>query len=340
MRIVMDVDVFIATHQGEWTRLEQLVKKARRPGRMSGDDVDELVGLYQRVATHLSIVQTRSPDPVLVARLSRLVADGRAAVTGTHAPAWRDFTRFFVVTFPVAVYRTRRWWLSTAVLSLAVATGFGWWIATHPAVQRGLLPAASIRELTSSQFVQYYHAAPAHDFATQVWTNNVWVAAVTLVGGLALGLPTLYALFANMLNLGVDGGYMVAAGKTGLFFGLIAPHGILELTAVFVAAGAGLRLGWTVIDPGHRGRSEAFSVEGRATIMIALGLIVVLAVSGVIEAFVTPSGLPTWLRVGIGVVAETCFITYVWVLGRRGVAAGETGDLDLEARGDLAEVAA
>jgi uncharacterized membrane protein SpoIIM required for sporulation len=306
---------------------------------MSGSEVEELVALYQRVATQLSIVQTRSPDPVLVARLSRIVADGRAAVTGTHAPAWRDITRFFVVTFPVAVYRTRAWWITTAVVSLAVATGFGWWIATHPEVQRGLVPAASVRALTGSEFVHYYRAAPAHDFATHVWTNNVWVAAVTLIGGVALGLPTLYALFANMLNLGVDGGYMVAAGKTGVFFGLIAPHGILELTAVFVAAGAGLRLGWTEVDPGPRRRADALAAEGRATITIALGLIVVLAVSGAIEAYVTPSGLPTWVRVGIGLLAEGCFLTYVWVLGRRGVRAGETGDLALEARGDLAEVA-
>jgi hypothetical protein len=62
-------------------------------------------------------------------------------------------------------------------------------------------------------------------------------------------------------------------------------------------------------------------------------------VSGAIEAFVTPSGLPTWARIGIGVVAEACFLSYVWLLGRRGVDAGETGDLELAARGDLAEVA-
>ena len=336
----MDVDVFITTHHGEWDRLEQLVVRARRPRRMSGAEVDELVALYQRAASHLSIVQTRSPDPVLVARLSRIVADGRAAVVGTHASAWRDISRFFVVTFPVAVYRSRTWWVSTAVVSLAVATAFGWWIATHPDVQRGLVPAASVRALTSGEFVQYYHSAPAHDFAAHVWTNNVWVAASTLIGGVLFGLPTIVALFANMLNLGVDGGYMIAAGKTGPFFGLIAPHGILELTAVFVAAGTGLRLGWTVVDPGPRCRGDALATEGRAAVTIALGLIVVLAVSGFIEAFVTPSGLPTWVRVGIGILAEVGFLSYVWVLGRRGVAAGETGDLDLAARGDVADVAA
>jgi uncharacterized membrane protein SpoIIM required for sporulation len=332
----MDIDVFVAAHQAEWRRLEQLAVKARRPRRMSGAEVDELVAGYQRVATHLSIVQTRSPDPVLVAKLSRIVADARAAVAGTRSPAWRDFSRFFVVTFPLAVYRTRRWWIPTAVLSLGVAAGFGWWIAAHPDVQHGLLPARSVRELTGTDFAQYYHSAPAHDFATRVWTNNVVAAASALVGGVVFGLPTLYALFVNMLNVGVDGGYMVAAGKANVFFGLIAPHGILELTAVFVAAGAGLRLGWTLIDPGPRRRADALAEEARSTMTIALGLIVVLAVSGAIEAFVTPSGLSTWVRVGIGVVAETAFLGYVWMLGGRAAAAGLSADLDLALRGDVA----
>lgn len=335
----MDMDVFVAGHAAEWARLESLLRRARRPKSMSAAEVDELVSLYQRVATQLSIVQTRAPDPVVIARLSRLVAGGRAAITGTHSPKWQDFARFFVVTFPVAVYRSRSWWVATAVVSLLVALGFGWWIATHPAVQHGLAPPQAVRELTSSEFSDYYKSAPAHEFATHVWTNNAWVAAITLVGGILLGLPTIYMLFVNMLNVGVDGGYMVAAGKTGEFFGLILPHGMLELTAVFIAAGSGIRLGWTLVDPGPRHRADALAAEVRSAITIALGLVVVLAVSGAIEGFVTPSGLPTAVRIGIGAVAEAGFLSYVWVLGGRAARAGETGDLDLEARGDLAAVA-
>jgi uncharacterized membrane protein SpoIIM required for sporulation len=336
----MDVDAFVQTHRAQWARLEELTRRSRRPSRLSGAEVEELVALYQRVATHLSIVQSRSPDPVLVGRLSRLVADGRSAVTGTHVAAWREVVGFVTVTFPVAVYRCRAWWVPTALVSLAVAFSLGWWVDTHPEVQASLLPPAAVRELVNTQFAHYYQAHPAKDFAGEVWTNNVWVAAETLVGGILLGVPTIYGLFVNMLNVGVIGGYMVAAGKTGLFFGLLAPHGILELTAVFVAAGTGLRLGWTVVDPGPRRRADALAAEGRATMTVAIGLVGVLAVSGVIEAFVTPSGLPTWARIGIGVVAEACFLSYVWVFGRRGVRAGETGDLATDARGDIGDVAA
>jgi uncharacterized membrane protein SpoIIM required for sporulation len=335
----VDIDAFVTVHRDEWTRLEALVRKAARPTRLSGSEVDELVRLYQRAATHLSLVQTRSPDPVLVARLSRLVASARAAVAGAHAPAWKQVARFFTVVFPVAVYRSRRWWVPTALASLAVSLGLGIWVASHPDVQRALLPPDEVRQLVNHDFADYYRAHPAHDFAAQVWTNNVWVAAQVLVGGLLLGSFTLFALLQNTANVGIIGGYMFAAGKGGLFLGLISPHGILELTAVFVAAGAGLRLGWTIIDPGPRRRADAIAEEGRSTVVIAIGLIVVLAVSGAIEAFVTPSGLPTWARVGIGVLAEVGFLGYVWTFGRRAVRLGETGDLEEELRGDYLPVA-
>lgn len=334
----MDMDVFVATHRGEWARLEDLARRARRPRQMSAADVEELVRLYQQTATHLSIVQSKSPDPVVVARLSRLVADARAAIAGSRSFLWADVARFFTVTFPVTVYRARSWVLSTALVSLLIALAFGWWVATHPAVQHGLAPPQAVKDLTSSEFSDYYRSAPAHTFATHVWTNNVWVSASALIGGLTLGGLTVYMLFMNMLNVGVDGGYMIAAGKSGEFFGLILPHGMLELTAVFVAAGTGLRLGWTIIDPGPRRRTDALAAEVRAAVAIALGLIVVLGVSGAIEGFVTPSALPTWVRIGIGVIAETAFLGYVSVLGRRAATAGETGDLDGEARGDLAVV--
>ena len=117
--------------------------------------------------------------------------------------------------------------------------------------------------------------------------------------------------------------------KTGEdFWGLILPHGLLELTAVFVAGGVGLRLFWSWIEPGQLSRSQSLAREGRTAGTVALGLVAVLFVSGAIEAFVTPSGLPTWARVGIGLLAEAVFLAYVFVVGRAAVRRGHTGDLD------------
>lgn len=335
----MDLDVFVSAHRGEWERLEELLRRRRR---LSGTEVDELVALYQRTSTHLSQVRSSVPDPGLIGRLTTLVARARSAVTGPRRSSWRDAGRFFAAGFPAAVYRTRHWWVPTAVLSALVAAVIGWWIGAHPDVQSALGAPQELREMTrpGGQYEAYYSSSPAASFAAQVWTNNAQAVAICLICGALLGIPVLWVLLLNMTNLGVGFGLMGSAGRLDVFLGLVIPHGLLELTAVFVAAGTGLRLGWTLIDPGRRTRRNALSQEGRAAIGMAIGLAAVLFVSGVIEGFVTPSGLPTWARIAIGVLAEVLFLVYVWVLGGRAVRAGETGDVAEEDRAAEPPVAA
>jgi uncharacterized membrane protein SpoIIM required for sporulation len=329
----VDVDAYVAEHNAEWQRLEQLINRGRR---MTGAEADELVELYQRTATHLSVVRSSSPDPQLVGRLSSLVARARASVAGAQAPLWRDVTRFATVSFPAAAYRMRWWWLGNAVLGNLLALALAIWVVHNPEVQASVGTPAEVRELVEHDFANYYTEHSASSFAFQVWINNAWVSATALMFGILLGIPTVYVLLLNQVNLGLSGGLMFAYGKGDVFFGLILPHGLLELTAVYLACAGGMKLGWTIIDPGRRTRGQALAEEGRAAVSIAIGLVAVLLVSGLIEGFVTGWVHTTWLRIAIGVVAETAFLTYVIVLGRRAVRQGETGDTDL--RPDLAPV--
>lgn len=327
----MDLDVFVTAHHAEWDRLDQLLGRGRR---LTGAEIDELVTLYQRTSTHLSLLRSTTPDPTLIARLTQLVARARAFVTGTRRASWRDAARFLTSGFPAAVYQSRRWWIPTALLSIALAAVIGWWIATHPEVQASIGATSDLREMTrpGGQYESYYSSHPAASFAAQVWTNNAQAAAMCLVLGAFLCVPVLWILFLNMLNLGVGLGLMSSADRLDTFLGLLLPHGLLELTAVFVAAGTGLRLGWTLIDPGPRTRRAAMAQEGRAALGMAIGLALVLFVSGVIEGFITPSGLPTWARITIGIAAEVAFLLYVYVCGGRAARAGERGDVELADR--------
>ncbi|MFD5323142.1 stage II sporulation protein M [Streptomyces sp. NPDC127092] len=322
----MDLDVFVTAHRAEWDRLDHLLRRGRR---LTGAEADELVALYQRTATHLSLIRSSAPDPMLTARLTQLIARARATVTGTRRASWRDAAEFLTAGFPAAVYRSRHWWIPTAILSTLLAALIGWWIGVHPEVQSAIGAPAELREMTrpGGQYETYYSSHPAASFSAAVWTNNAQAAAVCLVLGAFLGIPVLLILFANMLNVGVGIGLMAAAGRLDVFLGLILPHGLLELTAVFVAAGTGLRLGWTVVEPGPTTRRAALAQQGRAAIGMAIGLALVLFVSGLIEGFVTPSDLPTWARIAIGVVAELAFLAYVYVLGGRAARAGDTGDV-------------
>jgi uncharacterized membrane protein SpoIIM required for sporulation len=336
----VDLDAYVAAHRAEWAHLEHLLGRASKPRRLSGAEVDELVDLYQRVATHLSVVQSAGRDPALVGRLSTLVAQARGVVAGGRRAAWSDVARFLRRDFPAVVYRTRWWSIGATAFFLVVAFGFGTWIAGSPEAQLAVAPPEVVKQLVEEDFENYYSSAPAQDFAARVFTNNAYVAAQAILFGVLLGLPVLFVLFSNALNVGVAGGLMAANDRADLFFGLILPHGLLELTAVFVACGLGLKLGWTVVDPGPRTRSRALAEEGRALVTGALGLALVLFVSGIIEAFVTPSGLPTWARIGIGVIAEVVFLLYVYGPGRRAHRAGVTGDLVGDLRGDVRPAAA
>jgi uncharacterized membrane protein SpoIIM required for sporulation len=321
----VDVDAFVAAHQAEWARLNALVRRRRG---LTGAEADELVASYQRTATHLSILRSASQDPALTARLSMIVAQARAtAVGGAHASGWASVRRFFAVSFPVAAYRNRWWWLGTAAGSLLLALLIGWWLARTPAALDSLIGRQQQAQYVNHEFRQYYSQYNGQSFGSEVWTHNAFLAAQMLILGIFLGIPTLFLLFENALDLGSAGAVMITHGKGAEFFALITPHGLLELSSVFLAAAAGLRLGWTIIDPGPRPRSQALAEEGRSAITIALGMILTLLVSGSIESFVTPSSLPTWARILIGACAEAAFLAYIIGLGGRAVRAGVSADM-------------
>jgi uncharacterized membrane protein SpoIIM required for sporulation len=329
----VDLDAFVSVHGRDWDRLAALSRRRR----LSGAEVDELVQLYQRTATHLSVVRSSAPDPAVVAWLSAVVARARGAVAGGHEPLGRELARFVTVSFPAAVYRVRWWATGAALGSLTVALAMAWWLAGSPEVQAAVASPEEIQQLVQNDFEGYYSESAATGFAARVWTNNAWVAAVCFILGIT-GIGVVYILLSNAVNLGLVGGLMAINHRLDLFFGLITPHGLLELTAVFVAAGAGLSVFWAWIDPGPIPRSRSVAERGRSMVVIALGLIAVLLISGVIEAFVTPSPLPTWTRIGIGVIAWAAFLGYVGVLGLRAVRAGETGDLDADLNAELRPV--
>ncbi|WP_029212862.1 stage II sporulation protein M [Arsenicicoccus bolidensis] len=327
----MDLDAYVAAHRGEWDELDALTRRSR----LSAEEADRLLDLYQRVGTHLAVVRTSAPDPAVVQWLSGVLARARRRASGTRTGSVRDIARFFTETFPATLYHLRWWWLTTTALSLLVAFAAGWWFYHNPTVENSLMSPSEVAQYVNTDFESYYSEHAATSFAARVWTNNAWVAAQCIAMGV-LGAPVVYVLLQNVISVGVIGALMVRHGRGALFFGLILPHGLLELTAVFVAAGVGLRLFWSWVEPGPRTRMASLAAAGRTTVGVAMGLVVVLLVSGVLEAFVTPSGLPTWARIAIGVLAEVAFFAYVFVVGRRAAARGVTGDVDDADREDEA----
>lgn len=322
----MTIDQFLARNGATWDRLQALTRRAGPQARhLRGDEIEELLRLYQLTSTHLSYATTNFNDAGLNARLSQLVAQSGSLIYGTRARTLRAFGAFIVWTIPAALWHVRRYLAASAALLFIPALGFGLWLANSPKAIDASAPAAVRQAYVDHDFAHYYRAAPSAEFAASVYTNNVLVAAEAFAGGVLLCVPTALALALNGANLGVAAGLFAAAGQSSKFWGLVTPHGLIELTSVVIAGAAGLKLGWSVIDPGDRSRRDALAEEGRRAIVLLFCTVFTLAIAGAIEGFVTGSALPTAARVGIGVTAEVAFLTYAFVFGRRAHAAGLTG---------------
>ncbi|MEX2501487.1 MAG: stage II sporulation protein M, partial [Trueperaceae bacterium] len=235
------------------------------------------------------------------------------------------FADAVLVTFPAAVWHARR---AIAVATLVFVAGFAAtaiWLATSPAAYEAALPETARQAYLEEEFEAYYSSEPGTTFAARVFTNNAGVGAVAFGSGIAAGVPTLAILLFNGINVGIAAGLFHAAGEAARFWGLILPHGLLELTAVFVAGGAGLQLGLALLLPGDRPRSVSLAEEGRRSVVIVLGLVLVFLLAGLLEGYVTPAPWQTWVRVGTGTLVWSAFLVYVAVLGPRAARRGRTG---------------
>jgi len=316
----VDVDQFIRRNEPTWKHLQESVKRVssiRRKNRLNGDELNDVIHTYQRVSSHLSYSRTWYGDAPVTARLTDLVGAARAAIYGPGDRGGNVFVAFFTRDFPGAVWRARNFIAIAAVLLLAPAIYVGVWMTFSDAALDASAPSALRESYVQQDFADYYSSQPAAQFSTQVLINNIQVSFMAYALGIFAGIGTVIVLIGNGLGVGQAGGLFHAAGEAPRFWGLILPHGLLELTAVCVAGGAGLQLGWAVVSPGDRSRAEAVADEGRRSVPIVIGLVLVFITAGLIEGFVTPSGLPTWTRVGIGVLVEAAFLLYAFGLGRR-----------------------
>ena len=314
----MNIDRYLSDHHLAWQRLAELTQVARRgPHSLPEGALDEFIRRYEAACTNLAYARVHINDPALTARLSGLVSDARSVIYGATPRAKGRIRNFFAVTFPGAVWHARRFVLIAVALTFIPTIILGVWLAHSNDALNVAMPTELRQAYVGSEFENYYSTGPATTFAFKVFTNNVQVSIMAFAVGVAFCVLTVWVLALNGANLGLAAGVFYAAGQPGKFWGLILPHGILELSAIVVAGAAGMQLGWTLIAPGKRRRSDALVEQGRRSIVIILGLILAFGVAGTIEGYVTGSSLSTNVRVGIGITVGTVFWTWVVVFGRR-----------------------
>lgn len=318
----MDVDRYIAAHRGTWNRLDELVQRAQvSPGRLSLDETEELLRLYQLTSAHLSHVRTNHRDRALIGGLSSRVAAARQVIYGRRGRAQRALTSFFTVGFPLAMVQARRAIAMSALIFFGSALATGLWFNNSPEALDVTITPEQQELIANHEFEDYYSSSGAGVFAAQVQTNNIQVSLLALAGGATAGALTIGVLLVNGFSIGVMGALMHQNDAAGTFWGLILPHGLLEISAIVVAGGVGLKLGWAILAPGEdRSRADAVTEEARRGVTIVVGLAIWFIVAGFIEALVTPSGLPTAVRIAIGVLALGAAVLHVLAFGPAALA--------------------
>jgi uncharacterized membrane protein SpoIIM required for sporulation len=306
----LDVDTFIGRYRGEWSRLERAVGGGDRSlVRSSGPEIRDVVRLYLRASNHLAEARARYADPDLEAYLNRLVVAAQAAVYSARPRSLRAFVRLFAIRYPQALRSTLPYILVAGAILLVVVVGSCWWLATDPRAQAGLIPDAARAALRRAG-ARRTDLPPPPALSTMILFNNVQVAVFAFALGITLCVGTIVIVVRNALVLGLLAGTYQAVGNAGPFWSLILPHGILELIAICIAAGAGLRIGWALIDPGDRRRSAALREAAAEAAVVVVGVIPAFGVAAFIEGFVT-GRMPAGAAIALGVLVAGAYVVFL-----------------------------
>ncbi len=231
----------------------------------------------------------------------------------------------FAVRYPAAMRRTTPYVLVAAAILVSVTLASWAWVATSRMAQAGVLPAGAREAIRQAGGLRVNLGPPA-GLSTLILFNNVQVAFLAFALGITCCVGTIIVLIRNALLLGALAGAFQAVGNAGSFWALVLPHGLLELTAICIAAGAGLRMGWTLVDPGDRPRGKALREEAPEAVVVVLGVIPAFVVAAIIEGFVTGSAIPDVVEIGLGLAVASTYVAYLagWrPRSPRGVATGD-----------------
>ena len=320
----------VARKEGRWSEFQRLAERAARSGldSLSAVELPDFAARYREVAADLARARTYGADAAVQARLERLVAAGHNALYREQRHTWRRFFHFIARECPAAVLASWRY-VGLAFLAFALPALAGFvLLRERPALAPELLPdvmieraeAGAERAAAGKGYVETA-AAERPVVASSIITNNVQVAFSCFAGGIVFGVGSLVLLAFNGLELGAISGHFANVGLLRYLWTFVIGHGVLELFAIWVAGAAGFLLGRALIAPGELPRRDALVLAGRTAMRLLGAVIVLLAVAGTIEGFVS-SGEGTFTQRLLVSAASALFLVLYLLNGLRREAPG------------------
>lgn len=336
----MNAEQFVAAHRAEWGRLNELVGKAQnaRLNALTDDELHELGALYRRAAADLARVQTRygttSAGQELVRSLNDLVLRAHVQVFSAPPPQPLDGLAFVLYGFPATVRRQWRAILVAAVLMYLPALLAHCAVIENPALAQIFVPDSAIKEVQAraqqklitgwggnTHFGGLLESPAISSF---IMTNNIKVTLNAVAMGVTMGIGTALVLIFNGLMLGGLSGVAMNEHVNLLFWAVILPHGILELSAITIAGGAGLLLAHAIYAPGDLPRRDAIKIAGAEAGRLVVGVALLLVVAGTIEGFITPQPIPPLLKIAFSLLTALGLLLYLNLRPRHSVTVSGT----------------
>ncbi len=309
----------LAAKRESWSRLSALLDRVDQGGLagLQAEELRELGRLHRRVASHLAQARSGRRDAALVAYLNALVLRSHSTVYRTPSrPAGRALLRFIAHEFPATCQRCSTYVLAAVGLALLFTSVSFWASYCDPAMAAAFVPVGIYSKVDPDSFDRTPELGTSADwvrsaFSSAIMWNNIRVGVLCFAGGILAGVPTLLMLAQNCFMLGGLAGWCHASGVTWRFWALILPHGVVELTAIFVCAAAGFRLGYAVIAPGRYYRRDALALAGRDAVRLALGTVPMFILAGLVEGFFSPTSLPDTVKLSFAAVLGSLTVVYL-----------------------------
>jgi uncharacterized membrane protein SpoIIM required for sporulation len=311
-----------------WARLEELVQRSSRGvAALSHSELQELGLLYRQTASDLAAVREDPTSRQLAAYLNQLLGRGHNLIYMGHKPKVSAVAQFYGQTYPKVFRET----LPQTLLALAIfaVTGLAAWIITvhDPGFAHRLLGPQMMETIEQRKMWTESIVAIKPVASSGIMTNNLSVAFTTFALGITAGIGTIWMMVVNGLLIGVIGAATWKAGMALQLWSFVAPHGVLELPAIFIAAGAGLEIARGMLFPGLLPRRESLAQAGGRGARLLLGAIPLLVIAGVIEGFYSPSHSPVALKFLLAGVLFAALLTYLFLIGRREAKAPTAGSV-------------